>query len=131
MNAENVFDKATRIEQEIERKKEYISELNDLRLSATSKLTQDKVQSSPSADKIEGITIRILELEADVKELEKQLEEIQGEIEKIISNIENPIDYSVMYRRYILRNSVYEIADEMNRTRQWVYNHINNVFTKL
>ena len=108
-----------RTEIEINLKGKEIEKWRSMRERITSQLQDNKVSSGGGGvqDKLGELTACILDLEAELLEDVKRLTEYRKEVEKIISSLENPNEYNMMYRRYILYQPWGTIAKELHYSK--------------
>lgn len=125
-----MFEEILKIEEEISKKTDQLLSLRALQTSVTSAMQEDKVQSSPSQDKLCELAARVVDLEKEINALRVTLGEKRLEVERLISTISNPDEYDLMFRRYILGHSVARIAKEKFRTRQWAYGKFSDILRR-
>lgn len=79
----------------------------------------EKVQSSPSQQKMAMTLDHCVDLEREIKpaiaELKKQKHEIVQTIEQLPEN-----EFEVLFKKYVLYMEYYDIADSMDKSLSWV-----------
>ncbi len=81
----------------------------------TSKLTDVKVKSSGSKQKVADAAI-------ECAAIDKRIEELEAQMQKIIDTIEQlpELQYDVLHKRYVQYMTINEIASSRNYSRCWV-----------
>ena len=75
----------------------------------------ERVQSSGSQQKMADAVGKYLDIEQDIADREKERKEIISVIEQI-----SYPDFDILYKIYVLRKDLTEVADEHNRSYSWV-----------
>lgn len=115
MTAEQYLGKVEKLDliisQDIER-------LNELRITAEGvraiRYDRDPVQTSPSGDRLLDDVAKILELEDKLRHDITVAEQVKDQITREIQALDDPKEIDVLYRRYVRRQSMNDIADETN-----------------
>lgn len=115
MTAEQYLGKVEKLDliisQDIER-------LNELRITAEGvraiRYDRDPVQTSPSGDRLLDDVTKILELEDKLRHDITVAEQVKDQIAREIQALDDPKEIDVLYRRYVRRQSMNDIADETN-----------------
>lgn len=107
------------IDIEINLKMKEIEKWRSMRERITVQLQENKVSSGGGGvqDKLGELTACILDLESELVEDVRKATEYRKDFEKIISRLENPQEYNMMYRRYILFQPWGTIAREMHYSK--------------
>lgn len=57
----------------------------------------------------------------EIERLEKQLRKIDADTDKVLKNLEDGLQYTILYGRYVRRESWDRICDEVGKSRSYVY----------
>ena len=101
----------TRIESNNNRIKDY----KDSAVNKTSNLSPNKVQSSSGMQKMESAVVSYSDLDRMVKILEKKRQEIIDDICLL-----EPSESMVLYKCYVDKKTLWEVADDMEKSYSWV-----------
>ena len=114
MNAEKYLNQLYKLNNLIKSDKEEIEELRCLATSISGNMTQERVQSSTSNDKITNVVSKIIDLE---KEIQKEIErfiELKKEVRDVINQVEDVDERLFLKYRYILFYQWKEISGKLN-----------------
>ena len=114
-----LLNKMILIDIEINLKTREIEKWRSMRERITSQLQENKVGGGggETQDKLGELTACILDLESELVGDVQRATQYRKDFEKILSKIENPQEYNMMYRRYILFQPWGTIAKEMHYSR--------------
>ena len=114
MDTKQYLSQVSRYDRMIKNKFHEIAQFRELAKSISAVKCEEKVQSSPSFDKIGESIAKIDYLE---KKLDELIDEYINKKELIIFQIDSMTNeeyYSVLFARYIEKKTFEKIADEMN-----------------
>jgi hypothetical protein len=127
-----LLNKMILIDIEINLKTKEIEKWRSMRERITIQLQENKVSSGGGVqDKLGELTACILDLESELVDDVKKATEYRKDFEKIISKLENPQEYNMMYRRYILFQPWGTIAKEMHYSKDGLMKMHNRVLQNL
>ena len=94
------------------------NKLADLALSTTSKLSEDRVQTSGSKQKMACAVECYVDIEAEVY---RMIDRLVAEKQNVISVIEqlNAVEYDVLHKIYVQGADFYDIATKYGKTYSW------------
>lgn len=98
-----------------------IKQLRCLATSVTAVLKPDKVQTSGAGDKVGHIVSLIVDTEAELQTIINHFFSEKTERIKLIEQLENPLEYTVLHKKYIQYKRFDDIAAEENYTLQYIY----------
>lgn len=105
----------------INTKLDQISQLRSLATKSTTVLSDSKVSSGISHDKIPKIVAKIIDMERQVDEEIDALQDIKKTVVDVIYNIDDAKLREVLERRYINDQKWEQIAFEMGYDIRWIY----------
>ena len=88
--------------------------LRAMMLKITPTLKQDVVSSSGSQDKLGDAIAKIVDLEAEINEAVDKYVAKKREVRSVIDRIPDSDQYAVISRKYLLHETLEQIAVEMN-----------------
>lgn len=100
----------------INNKIEELSRLNSLALKVTSSMKQVAVFGSGSQDKVGDAVSRIIDLQREINEDIDRYCDMKTERRKLIEQIKDPDQLDVLSKKYLLYESLEQIACEMGFT---------------
>lgn len=115
MRAKVYLQKITFYDSRIESNQERIKTYKDSAVNKTSNLSPNKVQSSSSKQKMESAVVSYSDLERILKILEKNRQEIIDDI-----GLLEPLESTVLYKCYVDKKTLWEVADDMEKSYSWV-----------
>lgn len=83
-------------------------------LSAIS--NEERVQSSPTFDKMTNKIIKIMEMESQIDDLSDESEDLKKEILKTIGMLKSITHRKILFKKYFENKSIYSIAKELKMT---------------
>ena len=121
MQAEEYLKKIRRLNSFAKLKQEELEELRE-RIASVGSIdyTADRVQSSPSPDKIVNAVIKLTDAEDRYKKALDELYTLKAEAEQRVETIENDKYRLVLMLRYFRFMTFEAIAEEMGFSNQWV-----------
>ena len=93
---------------------EEIEQLRSLATSISGNMTQERVQSSTSNDKITDIVSKIIDLEKEIQDEIKRLIDLRKEVRDVINQVEDVNERLFLRYRYILFYQWKEISDKLD-----------------
>lgn len=115
MKAETYLQQLVYLECKIKGNAERVRLLKESAENRTSKLSQDKVQSGGSKDRIGDNVCSYAVLEKRIEEDERKKQEILDTI-----GLLKPYESAVIYKCYVEQKFLVEIAAEMKKSYSWV-----------
>ncbi len=122
MTIKEYLSQAYRIDQRINSKLEQVQSLRELAVKATSTLS-DTYNSSGSGNKqkMEGVIVKIIDLENEIDEEIDRLVDLKQEIVSMIKQVKNPEYQTLLELRYLCFRTWEQIAVEMSYDLSWVH----------
>lgn len=114
MNAEKFLNQLYKLNNLIKSDKEEIEQLRSLATSISGNMTQERVQSSISNDKITDIVSKIIDLEKEIQDEIKRLIDLRKEVRDVINQVEDVNERLFLRYRYILFYQWKEISDKLD-----------------
>lgn len=114
MNAEKFLNQLYKLNNLIKSDEEEIEQLRSLATSISGNMTQERVQSSTSNDKITGIVSKIIDLEKEIQDEIKRLIDLRKEVRDVINQVEDVNERLFLRYRYILFYQWKEISDKLD-----------------
>lgn len=114
MLAEDYLGKIAYYDACIESNRERVKKLKETAEKRTSNLSPNKVQASPSKEKMADAVISYSDIEAIIKEYEDKRQEIIDTIGSLPPN-----EAIVLHKRYVDDKTLKGIAKEANRAYEW------------
>ena len=121
MNTKEFLRQYTNANNSINTKLDQISQLRSLATKSTTVLSDSKVSSGISHDKIPKIVAKIIDMERQVDEEIDALQDIKKSVIDVIYNIDDAKLREVLERRYINDQKWEQIAFEMGYDIRWIY----------
>jgi len=121
MTVKEYLSQAYRIDQRINSKLEQVASLRDLARKATATLSDMPHNPNNNVHSMEGIIVKILDLENEINQEIDELVDLKREIVTIIKRIENPVYQTLLELRYLGFKSWEQIAVEMGYSLQHVF----------
>lgn len=115
MLAEDYLEKIAYYDACIESCRDRVKNHKEAAEKRTSNLTPNKVQTSPSKEKMADAVVSYSDIEATIKEYEEKRQEIIDTIGTL-----TPKEAIVLYKRYVDDKTLYGIAREIGRGYSWV-----------
>ena len=95
-------------------------QLRDIALSITANMDGERVQSSGSKSKLANAIDKFVDMEAEIDSLIDKYIGIKKEVIQTIEQLYSPIEYDILFKRYIQQMTLQEIADHYGRDYEWV-----------
>lgn len=114
MNAEKFLNQLYKLNNLIKSNEEEIEQLRSLATSISGNMTQERVQSSTSNDKITDIVSKIIDLEKEIQDEIKRLIDLRKEVRDVINQVEDVNERLFLRYRYILFYQWKEISDKLD-----------------
>ena len=121
MTTKEYLAQAYRINQRINSKLEQIVSLRELATKATSTLSDTPPSGSRNAHSMEGIIVKMMELENEINADIDVLIDLKKEIMSIIKKINNPEQQTLLELRYLCFKTWEQIAVDMGYSIQNAY----------
>ncbi len=121
MNAKQFLKQAYKLNETIESDREELESLRSLATSISGDMTQERVQSSPSNDKIVNIISKIIDLENEIKDEIEQLIELKKAIRDVINKVEDKNEMLVLKYRYLMFYQWDEICEKMHYSPRQIH----------
>lgn len=121
MMTKEYLAQAYRIDQRINSKLEQIVSLRELAAKATSTLTDTPSSGTRNIHSMEGIIVKMMELESEINADIDVLVDLKKEIMSIIKKINNPEQQTLLELRYLCFKTWEQIAVDMGYSIQNAY----------
>lgn len=121
MNAKQFLRQAYKLNELIESDKDELENLRSLSTSIAGDMTQERVQTSTSSDKIVNIIARIVDLENEIHDEIEQLIALKKQIRDVINKLENVNEKLVLKYRYLMFFQWEEICDKMHYSPRQIH----------
>lgn len=121
MNAKQFLRQAYKLNELIESDKEELENLRSLSESISGDMTQERVQTSASSDKIVNIIAKIVDLENEIHDEIEQLIALKKQIRDVINKLENVNEKLVLKYRYLMFFQWEEICDKMHYSPRQIH----------
>lgn len=93
--------------------------------------TDERVQTSLTADKIGDLIGEVIDLENEIDFLVDDISDYKKQAKRLISALNNTLYTDILYRRYFLFEPVYKVAIDLARKQQTIKNDTSNAMKKL
>lgn len=123
----DLLNKMIRLDIEINLKTREIEKWRGMRERITTQLQENKAFVSGESDKLGELTACILDTENELIEDVKRATEYRKEFECVLDKIDDPRQYDLMYRRYVLFQPWGTIAKEMHYSKDGVMKMHNRI----
>lgn len=132
MTAKEYLRQIQTLDLKINHKMEELQELRAKAVSTTQALSQDRVQSSSSGDKMAGIVEAYVAVEEEIKKMLVAYIRQKGIIIDQIHKVDDPLCIDLLYLRYVRYKSLNEIADILKKPsgEPYSYDHIVSMHGK-
>lgn len=121
MNAKQFLRQAYKLNELIESDKEELENLRSLSESISGDMTQERVQTSTTSDKIVNIITRIVDLENEIHDEIEKLIALKKQIHDVINKLENVNEKLVLKYRYLMFFQWEEICDKMHYSPRQIH----------
>lgn len=121
MTAREYLSRLGKIELEIKQKTEERQELLERATSITTAFGFDKVQKSPTHDRMAELVTKAADMEREIGESVLDLFMQKHTIVNQIHELQNARNISVLFKRYVQYKSVEQVADELDLSVQYVF----------
>lgn len=121
MNAKQFLRQAYKLNELIESDKEELENLRSLSESISGDMTQERVQTSTTSDKIVNIIARIVDLENEIHDEIEKLIALKKQIRDVINKLENVNEKLVLKYRYLMFFQWEEICDKMHYSPRQIH----------
>ena len=127
-----LLNKMILLDIEIKHKISEIEKWKEMRVRITTALQEDKTFGGGSVgDKIAELTSCILDFENELLEDVVTAKQLRKDFEKILEKIDDPNEYDLMYRKYILFQPWGTIAKEMHYSKDGLHKMHNRILQRL
>ena len=120
MTIKEYLSQAYRIDQRIDSKLEQVQSLRESATKATSTLS-DTYSGNSNKQKMEGVIVKIVDLENDIKDEIERLVCLKRKIVSMIKKVKNPEYQTLLERRYLCFKTWEQIAVEMNYELRYLH----------
>lgn len=121
MNAKQFLKQAYKLNEVIENDKEELETLRSLATSISNDISQERVQTSVSNDKITNIISQIVDLENEIYKEIEDLIALKKKIRDAINKLEDVNEKLVLKNRYLLFLQWDDICEKMNYSRRQMF----------
>lgn len=127
-----LLNKMIRLDIEIKHKISEIEKWKEMRERITTALQEDKTFGGGSVgDKLAELTSCILDFENELLEDVARAKQFRKDFEKVLEKIDDPNEYDLMYRKYILFQPWGTIAKEMHYSKDGLHKMHNRILQRL
>jgi DNA-directed RNA polymerase specialized sigma24 family protein len=120
LNAEIYLLQIIASEQKIEDKMDEIKRLEALADNISPHLSEVKVKSTPNPHRAQEVWARIADMQNELLSDIDDLIDLKKEVKKTLEKLP-PSEYDVLYRFYVIRQSIQLIATKTHYSRQTIY----------
>lgn len=120
MNAEIYLLQIIASEQKIEDKMDEIKRLEALADNISPHLSEVKVKSTPNPHRAQEVWARIADMQSELLSDIDDLIDLKKEVKKTLEKLP-PSEYDVLYRFYVIRQSIQLIATKTHYSRPTIY----------
>ena len=110
------------------RKREFFRELAE---KVTSPMDGERVSGGSSVDSHESALISYIQANEDVSRLTQEYTDTVSEISDKIAEMDSQILGEMLENRYLRHMNITEIANNLYRTRNWVYTNLDRALMQL
>lgn len=121
MTIKEYLSQAYRIDQRINSKLEQVQSLRELAVKATSTLSDTYSSGNSNKQKMEGVIVKIIDLENEIDEEIDKLIDLKQEIVSLIKQVKNPEYKTLLELRYLCFRTWEQIAVEMRYDLSWIH----------
>lgn len=121
MTIKEYLSQAYRIDQRINSKLEQVRSLRELAEKATSTLSDTYSSGNGNKQKMEGVIVKIIDLEDEIDEEIDKLVDLKHEIVSLIKQVKNPEYKTLLELRYLCFRTWEQIAVEMRYDLSWIH----------
>lgn len=121
MTIKEYLSQAYRIDQRINSKLEQVSSLRKLTVKATSTLSDTYSSGNGNKQKMEGVIVKIIDLEHEIDEEIDRLVDLKQEIVSLIKKVKNTEYQTLLELRYLNFKTWEQIATEMHYSIQHTF----------
>ena len=121
MTIKEYLSQAYRIDQRINSKLKQVQSLRELAVKATSTLSDTYSSGSGNKQKMEGVIVKIIDLENEIDEEIDKLIDLKQEIVSLIKQVKNPEYQTLLELRYLCFRTWEQIAVAMSYDLSWVH----------
>ncbi len=121
MTIKEYLSQAYRIDQRINSKLEQVSSLRELAVKATSTLSDTYSSGNGNKQKMEGVIVKIIDLEHEIDEKIDRLVDLKQEIVSLVKKVKNPEYQTLLELRYLNFKTWEQIATEMHYSIQHTF----------
>ena len=121
MTIKEYLSQAYRIDQRINSKLEQVRSLRELAEKATSTLSDTYSSGNGNKQKMEGVIVKIIDLENEIDEEIDRLVDLKQEIVSMIKQVKNPEYQTLLELRYLNFKTWEQIASEMHYSIQHTF----------
>ena len=121
MSIKEYLSQAYRIDQRINSKLDQVQSLRELTVKATSTLSDTYSSGNGNKQKMEGVIVKIIDLEHEIDEEIDRLVDLKQEIVSLIKKVKNPEYQTLLELRYLNFKTWEQIASEMHYSIQHTF----------
>ena len=120
MNADLYLRQLEYFELRVENKIAEIQQLESLVMDISPHLTDTKVKSSSDPQRAQEVLVKLIDAKDELSNEVDKLIDLETEIKRNLEKLP-PLEYDILGRLYIRHQSVQQVADQKNYTRQAIY----------
>ena len=121
MTIKEYLSQAYRIDQRINSKLDQVQSLRELTVKATSTLSDTYSSGNGNKQNMEGVIVKIIDLENEIDEEIDKLVDLKHEIVSLIKQVKNPEYKTLLELRYLCFRTWEQIAVEMRYDLSWIH----------
>ena len=119
MMASLFMSRAFRLEEQVQSKLQQIERLRSMASRVTSNTANEPVSHTRDVTEMQDAVIRIMEEEEILKTRIKMLMDVKEQIRDVIEQVDDVTLQLILEKRYLLYESIKEIAADMGYTYRW------------
>ena len=119
-DAKEFLEQCVILNKKINVKQNELDMLNSMLFKITPSLNPDKVKSSKDKDPLGATVAKVIDVQEEINSMIDEYVDRLKDIGDVIEQVDSFKQYELLHRRYVLGESLQEIADEWGSTYRWV-----------
>ena len=120
LSARDWLSRARRLNEQVQSKSEQILRLRALATRVTAGLDTDPVSHTRNVAFMQDAVVRLTDAQDELAAQIVRMLKVREEISRLLSRVENPECRLLLEKRYLMNESVKEIARDLGRSERWV-----------
>lgn len=120
MEAKEYLNQVKKLDLQIRNKLIEKQQWKDIALGITANMDGERVQSSGGKSKMSDAIEKCVDMEAEIDRLVDELIDTKKDVIQVLENVNNPTWYDLLHRKYIQYKSYDDIAEDLNKSYDWV-----------